>query len=484
MEYTKEMVELVINGCSLKELEEHSRTYYKEFSKKYPGLVNSCSELKYLLINGIENRFCPVCSKTCNFNNHQNCYHTYCSIKCRSKSKDTQDKREKTCLVKYGTKNVNQNKEIKAKAIETCRKKYGNDYNNRSKAKETERSHYNGQVYFKSNEYKQFMKDNRENINNKIRETVYKKTGKIWITQTNAFKNKRIETINKNGTAFISKGEKEIKEYIEALGYKPVKYIVSTHENRFEIDCYIPELKIGIEYNGIYYHSKNGRNQKPYNYHYKKQLEAFNSGIDLIQIWEDQWVHKQNLIKSILKARLKKNSTIIYARKCIIKELDNNTYNTFCNENHTQGTRNASIKLGLYYNDKLIQIASFNKPQNKGKATTQNALYDYEFVRGCTLPDINVIGGVSKLFKYFITLYNPNSILSYVDWNLFNGKSYKECGFEFVGYTGPDLFFITANTLNRISRNPYKYKEHMELVSKNQLWECHGAGNLKMIWHK
>ena len=44
--------------------------------------------------------------------------------------------------------------------------------------------------------------------------------------------------------------------------------------------------------------------------------------------------------------------------------------------------------------------------------------------------------------------------------------------------------FITNNSLNRIPRNPFKHKEHKELVNKNQLWECYGAGNLRMIWHK
>jgi hypothetical protein len=75
------------------------------------------------------------------------------------------------------------------------------------------------------------------------------------------------------------------------------------------------------------------------------------------------------------------------------------------------------------------------------------------------------------------------SILSYVDWNLFNGKGYIKTGFKFIKYTGPDLFFVGSN-LKRISRNPYKYKEHMELVKQYKLYECHGVGNLKMLWSK
>ena len=140
--------------------------------------------------------------------------------------------------------------------------------------------------------------------------------------------------------------------------------------------------------------------------------------------------------------------------------------------------------MGLFYNDELVQIASFSKTHNIGKAKSQNSKYEYEWVRGCPASNNIVIGGTSKLFKHFIRKYNPQSVLCYADWNLFDGKGYKECGFNFVGYTGPDKFYVIANSkpLVRINRNPYRYSEFKELVKKNKLLECYGAGSLKFEW--
>ena len=119
-----------------------------------------------------------------------------------------------------------------------------------------------------------------------------------------------------------------------------------------------------------------------------------------------------------------------------------------------------------------------------GKAVKTNKKYDYEWVRGCPASNNVIIGGTSKLFKYFIKNYNPTSVLCYADWNLFNGNGYKQCGFIFDGYTGPDKFYIQAKPILRINRNPYMYKEFKKLVLQKKLWVCYGAGSLRFIWNK
>lgn len=162
----------------------------------------------------------------------------------------------------------------------------------------------------------------------------------------------------------------------------------------------------------------------------------------------------------------------IYARKCTIKEIDNESYKKFCNENHIQGFRPASVKLGLFYNNELVQIASFGKTKDKK--------YEWEWIRGCPASNNSVIGGTSKLFKYFINKYNPNSVLCYADLNLFNGKGYEKCGFEFTGYTGPNKFYVKQ--FKRIERNPARYKEYKELVKQNKLLLCYGAGSMRFVW--
>ena len=322
----------------------------------------------------------------------------------------------------------------------------------------------------------------------KRKKTNIEKYGNYTPWQNPQIFNEMIEKKKKEGTLFTSKPEKEIKDYIESLGFKTDKYIIGNgiQTQRFEIDIYIPEKKIGVEFNGAYFHSINGRKKGRLKttYHYQKAKRAQEEDIELIQIWEDQWINQQDLIKSILKARLgviDKNHRI-FARKCTVKEIDNETYREFVTKNHIQGYKRASVKLGLFYNDQLVQIASFSHTNNMGKANNQNELYDYEWSRGCPASLNFVIGGTSKLFKYFVKKYNPNSILCYADWNLFNGNGYKECGFDLIGYTGPDKFYIQAKPIKRITRSPFKYKEYKDLVEQNKLWLCYGAGSLKFSW--
>lgn len=437
------------------------------------------------------------------------------------------EKRKQTNVKKYGVEYTIQNEDKKLKMKQTNLEKYGTEYFSQTnickkKVKNTIKKHklenqkyqqeitnkinntnlkkYGVKRFGASEKFKIYIKEKWKNktkeelqiINKKRKQTCLEKynnenyRGREKINWTEVI-TKGFETKKKNGSLHTSKGENELTSFIKNLGFNPTKYMIGNNHSakRFEIDIYIPELQIGIEYNGIYYHSKEGPNEKgSINYHYNKALLAKEKGIDLIQIWEDQWQNQQELIKTILKTRLQKldNTQHIYARNCKIKEISGKIYKDFCIKNHIQGYRQAKVKLGLFYNDELVQIASFNKIKNLGK---QNRTEEWEWIRGCPASNNIVVGGTSKLFKYFIKNYNPNSVLCYADWNLFNGQGYKQCGFIFDGYTGPNKFYIT-NTISkiRINRNPYKYKILKDLCIKNKLYTCYGAGSLRYIWKK
>ena len=293
---------------------------------------------------------------------------------------------------------------------------------------------------------------------------------------------KTMDTRKRNGSLFISNFEKQVKDFVEHLGFKTNKFTFGHGKNRIEIDILVSDKNIGIECNGCYYHSQNGVNKYPKAYHFNKKKIAAELGIDLIYIWEDQWIYKQSIVQDILKARLGVyEKEKVYARKCIVKEIDTQSYKNFCENNHIQGYRSAQVKLGLFYKDKLVQIASFNKVRNIGH---QNLIQEWDWVRGCPASNNIVVGGTSKLFQYFVKQYNPISVLCYADWNLFNGDGYKQCGFTLDGYTGPDMFYITNSSLKRISRNPYKHKEYKELIERGRLLKCYSAGSLRFIWSK
>ena len=317
----------------------------------------------------------------------------------------------------------------------------------------------------------------------KTAEAIHEYNSKLSQEEWNRRYIKSYETKKKRGYVYTSDGEKSITDFVKSLGFSPIKYVIGKDNTRFEIDCFIPGKNIGIEYNGIYYHSINGGNKRPIPYHINKNKKAEELGIDLIQIWEDQWKHDTELLKDIIAMRLGViRGKKIYARQCEIKEIDAKTYCEFCVANHIQGHRPAKVKLGLFYKNELVQIASFGS----ARSYTNNAKnrYEWEWIRGCSLQGVTVIGGSSKLFKYFVDTYKPNNVLSYCDWNLFNGKSYEAMGFEFVGYTGPDMFFVkNSSRLERINRNPYANQMHKEMVEKGLLYQCHGCGSKKYVWY-
>ena len=130
-----------------------------------------------------------------------------------------------------------------------------------------------------------------------------------------------------------------------------------------ELDIYLPELQIAIEFNGIYWHSDIYKDK---NYHINKTNECINLNIKLIHIWEDEWLQKKEIILSRIK-NLIGISNKIYARKCIIKEIDNKEYKLFIEENHLQGFVGAKIKLGLFHNNEIVSVMSFgNLRKNMG----------------------------------------------------------------------------------------------------------------------
>ena len=131
-----------------------------------------------------------------------------------------------------------------------------------------------------------------------------------------------------------------------------------------ELDVYIPEKKIAIEYNGLYWHSEKFKTKT---YHYDKWLACKNQGVQLIQIWEDDWYYKKDIVKSIILTKINKFEDKIFARKCVIKIVNYNEKFIFLNNNHLQGNSSSSINIGLYYNNELVSLMTFGKRRTNNK---------------------------------------------------------------------------------------------------------------------
>ncbi|MCK9415473.1 hypothetical protein M0Q97_02295 [Candidatus Dojkabacteria bacterium] len=206
-----------------------------------------------------------------------------------------------------------------------------------------------------------------------------------------------------------------------------------------ELDIYIPELKIAFEFNGLYWHNELNKEK---NYHLNKTELCEQQGIQLIQIYEDTWVHKQEVIKSMILNKLGKTENKIFARKCEIKEIvDGKNIKSFLDTNHNQGFVGAKIKIGLFYNNEMVSLMTFgDRRVAMGKKSTN--IGEFELLRFCNKLNTNVVGGASRLFKYFIKTYNPVEITTYADRSFSQGKLYETLGFESVGKTEPNYYYI------------------------------------------
>ena len=280
-----------------------------------------------------------------------------------------------------------------------------------------------------------------------------------------------------------SKEEIELVNYIKSICSFPLETNVRKIIPKFEIDIYIPELMIGIEYNGLYWHSE--KCGKSSDYHIHKMKEANKQGIRLIQIFSDEWINKKDIVKSKLISILQQTKTTrIFARKCYIFEIDAHTKNNFLNLHHIQGEDRSSVKLGLFNGDELISVMTFSSPRiSLGQKHKPEGIYELSRFASSQY----VVGGSSKLINYFIKKYTPKEIYSYSDnrWTDPDNNMYLKLNFKKTSTSSPGYFY-TKNYLSRFHRYNFNKgilkkmgadinkteKEIMESLGYTRIWDC------------
>lgn len=224
--------------------------------------------------------------------------------------------------------------------------------------------------------------------------------------------------------------------------------------NGYELDIYIPEKMIAIEYDGLYWHCEL---KKDNSYHLKKTEECERQGIRLIHIFEDEWLDKSKIWLSMLNNLLGLTKNKIYARKCLIKDVETNECTVFLKQNHIQGWCPSQIKLGLYYNDELVSVMTFGKSRH----FIGNGQTEYELLRFCNKLNTNVVGSASKLFKFFVEKYKPKSIVSYADRRWSVGNLYDVLGFDFIHNSKPNYYYV----IGAARKNRFNFRKSV-LVKK------------------
>lgn len=274
-----------------------------------------------------------------------------------------------------------------------------------------------------------------------------------------------------------SKQEKEIAEYIKAL-LPDVKIETSIKSviKPYELDIYIPDKNIAVEYNGLYWHSE--ENGKDKSYHYNKWLACKEQGIQLIQIWEDDYIRSPEIVKQMLAHKLGASKQVtVYARKTSVKALTKNEADDFLNNNHIQGSVDARLRYGLFHGEELVSVILFkNETGTQGKTLN--------LIRYATSK--NVAGGFTKLLKH-AERENPNveSIVTFSDNTVSDGGLYLNNGFVEDGIIKPDYSYIANGMRNhkfsyRLKR--FKADPNLEWVEGYTETELAKLNSLRRIW--
>lgn len=273
--------------------------------------------------------------------------------------------------------------------------------------------------------------------------------------------------------------EVELLQFLKTI-VDPDKIVTNTRTviAPYELDFYIPHLNVAIEYNGVFWHSElNGRDRS---YHVRKYQQCKKLGIDLIQVWSNEWALKPELVKSRLRAKLVGSNNRVFARKCSIIEMTTVQQRDFFEQNHIQGHVNSSVCYGLVQDDQIQCAMSFVKTRydnNEG----------YELLRFANKIDTNVVGGASKLFKHFIKNHNPQRVVSYSmnRWN--TGNLYQKLGFEFSHTSSPNYFYFERTDphvlYSRVNFQKHKLKDKLTNFDPHlSEWENMANNGYDRIW--
>jgi len=286
-----------------------------------------------------------------------------------------------------------------------------------------------------------------------------------------------------------STGEEELISFLKEIYTGKIETRNRNVIKPKELDIYIPEKKIAIEFDGIRWHSELFNKDK--NYHLLKTEQCKDKGIDLLHIFEDEWLYHDKIVKEKLKhiLGLNNNKEKIYARNCEIKEITKQEAKCFLTEYHIQGYGNSTVSYGAFFENKLVGVMQFKKVNNNN---------EWELIRFATNYNYVCCGVGGKLFKHFLKIFNPKEVKSFADrrWTInYENNVYTKIGFKLIKILPPDYRYVNINfTQKRVHKfnlrkqilhKKYGFQLSMtesEMTEKLGYYKIYDCGLIKYVW--
>lgn len=245
-----------------------------------------------------------------------------------------------------------------------------------------------------------------------------------------------------------------------------------------ELDFYIPNNNLAIEFNGLFWHHEGAG--KDSNYHLNKTIECEKNGIELFHVFENDWINYKPIVESRILNKLGLNRNKIFARKCEIQNINTREAKEFLERTHVSGYANATVKIGLFYDMKLVSVMTFGKPRF-------NKHYEWELIRFASELNTTVVGGASRIMKYFETHYKPKNIITYADRRYSQGNLYRNLGFKELLTSKPNYWYFQerdiSQVFSRVKFQKHKLEKLLPVYDSNLTeWENMQANDWCRIW--
>lgn len=393
-------------------------------------------------------------------------YQIYCSTKCSANSLDVQQKYKEANLEKRGVENPMQCKEVREKGKRTNLERRGVENPAQSKDVQEKMKHTN----LKNNNVKYPMqsKDLQEKFSQSRRKNFYNSLfEKDWFNdyeplftfeEYNGVKEDHYEFKHRScGHIFyyriadgqaprcpkcyplsISQGERELVYFVEQYSNNITlnnRYIIKPKE----LDVFLPDYNLAIEFDGIYWHSiENGKDEK---YHINKTINCQQEGIKLIHVFENEWAERQDAVKSLILENINQLPEKINKDDCIIKKVEKDIALNFLNVHNICITKNHDLCLGLYHNDRLV---SYMGIVEKKSYSIINNYCDHNFIEINSLP-------------VFIDYLKDKTLKISSDLRFNKDKLFKENGFKEIYYIVPQLHYINNSHIYDCGYMVYQY---------------------------
>lgn len=279
-----------------------------------------------------------------------------------------------------------------------------------------------------------------------------------------------------------------------------------------ELDIVVPDHHLAIEFNDIFSHSEQAvferhAKPRPHSYHASKTREANSQGYQLVHVWEDDWLHRRELVLRALAHRLHAVDRLLdvlpdinplacqrlYARNLTVKLVHGGVARRFWQDNHLQGPVHCTVNIGLYdQNNVLRALLGIGRKNHGSRVSLPDGTWDIQ--RYATLGVI--VGGFTKLLAHAETLVSVDTWTSWSDNDISDGGMYQAAGFTVDKRQAPSYSYVGRKTKwGRVHRSTYTKQrfindpdltyqsgqtEH-EAALTNKLYRIYDAGKTRWV---